>query len=110
MAKINISVDTEEKKPVVTIDGQELKNVVSVSIFQEDDPDFVGRFNLSITTHEKTEDGMRKSMVLRAKETKEGQQILQAGGKAHADFKDFIIDDKDPQCIEDAVNYLLSRR
>jgi len=72
MAKVNISVDTDNKSVVVTIDGNTIENVTDVSMYV----DSAGKPMVRISTSEKTDGGVEKYTTYYAQASEEGKQLL----------------------------------
>jgi hypothetical protein len=93
MAKITINADTENDDLEVSIDGNVISDVSSVSFYLcpcWNDPTEM-ELNVCINTyvHDK-QSGLKTSVSLTASDTEEGNKLIRSGAKLDKKFKDFV--------------------
>lgn len=95
MAKLNISVDTEEQTISVDVDGTGVNKVNEISVMNwgvEDDP----RFYFTVSTYEKV-GNVYKTTKLMAKESEPARELVKANKAKASEYEGFVevIDTKD---------------
>lgn len=112
MAKVVISVDTEDKSLVVSIDGKKVSDVVDTSCYREVDKEgrVVG-FYINISTVKDTKNGMQKRVSYWSVGSTRAQKITAAGYGIHnEDLPDFVGIEEESQVHQDIKQFLLGKK
>lgn len=109
MAKITITIDTENKSLAVSIDGVAIPNAKSVNAYQYRDSD--GKANGIDASIQVSEDGpsegVRKETSYYAMGTAKAEQIVEGGGAVYNDsVPNFVRMSEQAQIQQDIANFL----
>lgn len=119
MAKVVITVDTETATLSASVNGKEVDNVKSVSVYKFVDSytkNKTPEVDVSISSFTEEEDGVRKSMHICCEHSTAGKTAVSLGG-AKAEFEGFVtnpvgesLSGNDYSCAGKAVRDGLMKR
>lgn len=105
MAKITLTVDTEEKSMEVAIDGNTLENVTDfIAYTNEYDGD---KPSVSIMQRKDEENGLKSYTRTSTAESKEAKRAIEKGlGKKHNTIAGLVIHQDSPELENDISEFL----